>query len=256
MPLPPAPVSVYAAGSLREALTTLARDHEARTGQQIALTFGASGLLRERIERGEGAQLFASADTGHPQRLADAGGWQAPLVFARNQLCALTSDRIRTTPDTLLATLLDPEVRVGTSTPEADPSGDYAWALFRRADAVQRGAYATLDAKALKLTGNPAAPLAPPGRGTYAWLMDEGLADVFLTYRTNAIVAQQEVPRLRVVPLPDDLQVGAAYGLGVRRDAPAAALRFAHSLGEPAAQQLLRSLGFGAPQADDAASLR
>jgi molybdate transport system substrate-binding protein len=36
---------------LREALAGIARDHEARTGQKIALTFGASGLLRERIEQ-------------------------------------------------------------------------------------------------------------------------------------------------------------------------------------------------------------
>ena len=56
------------------------------------------------------------------------------MVFTRNQLCALTSDRVNATPDSLLATLLDPQVRVGTSTPKADPSGDYAWQLFRRAD--------------------------------------------------------------------------------------------------------------------------
>ena len=56
-----APVLVYAAGSLREAFTEIGRDHEARTGQKVALTFGASGLLRERIEKGEPAQVFASA---------------------------------------------------------------------------------------------------------------------------------------------------------------------------------------------------
>jgi hypothetical protein len=54
------PVQVYAAGSLREVLTEIARDHEARTGQKTVLTFAASGLLRERIEKGEAAQVFAS----------------------------------------------------------------------------------------------------------------------------------------------------------------------------------------------------
>ena len=49
------PVVVYAAGSLRDALTEVSRDHEARTGQKLALTFGPSGLLRERIEKGEPA---------------------------------------------------------------------------------------------------------------------------------------------------------------------------------------------------------
>lgn len=68
------------------------------------------------------------------------------------------------TTDNLLATLLQPGVRVGTSTPKADPSGDYAWAMFRRADAVQAGAYATLDGKALKLTGGLDSPKSPAGK--------------------------------------------------------------------------------------------
>ena len=241
------PVRVYAAGSLREALTNIAQDYEARTGQKVALTFGASGLLRGRIEQGEPAQVFASADTDHPQRLAAAGGWQAPVVFTRNQLCALTSDRVNATPDTLLATLLDPQVRVGTSTPKADPSGDYAWALFRQADTLQPGAYAQLDAKALKRTGGASSPKPPAGRGTYAWVMEQRQADVFLTYCTNAVAALAEVPRLRVVQLPAALQVGAAYGLTVRTDAPAPATTFAQTLLQPPAQAVLQRMGFGKP---------
>jgi len=242
-----APVLVHAAGSLREAFTEIARDHEARTGQKVALAFGASGLLRERIEQGEPAQVFASADTDHPRRLAARGGWLAPVVFTRNALCAITSEQISATPDTLLATLLRSDVRVGTSTPKADPSGDYAWALFRLADRVQPGAYAQLDAKALKLTGGADSPKPPAGRGTYAWVMEQRQADVFLTYCTNAVAAQAELPRLRVVPLPAALQVGAAYGLTVRADAPAPAQAVAEALRQPAAQAVLRRLGFGAP---------
>ena len=103
---PAAPLPVYAAGSLREALTTIGADYEARSGQKVALTFGASGLLRQRIEQGEDAQVFASADTDHPQRLAARGGWLAPQVFTRNSLCALTAVHISATPDTMLATML------------------------------------------------------------------------------------------------------------------------------------------------------
>ena len=213
----------------------------------MPLTFGASGLLRERIEKGEPGQVFASADTDHPQHLAVRGGWQAPVVFTRNALCALTSEQISATPDTLLATLLRSDVRVGTSTPQADPSGDYAWALFRQADKIQPGAYAQLDAKALKLTGGADSPKPPAGRGTYAWVMDQRQADVFLTYCTNAVAAQAEVPRLRVVQLPAALQVGAAYGLTVRSDAPAAAQAFASALRQPPAQAVLQRLGFGLP---------
>ncbi len=241
------PVSVYAAGSLREAFTEIATAYEARTGTRIALTFGASGLLRERIEQGEGAQVFASADTQHPQRLASSGAWQAPQVFVRNALCALTAPGLVATPQTLLDAMLRPGVRLGTSTPGSDPSGDYAWALFRRADVLQPGAFAALDAKALQLTGAATSPKPPPGQGTYAWVMASGQADIFLTYCTNAVAAQREVPALGVVAVVPELSVAAAYGLTVRRGASAEATAFAQSLLAALAQQVLARLGFAAP---------
>ena len=241
------PVQVYAAGSLREVFTAIASEHEARTGQKIVLTFGASGLLRERIEKGEPAQVFASADADHPRRLAEQGGWQPPVVFTRNALCALTSDKLAATPATLLATMLQPSVRVGISTPKADPAGDYAWALFGKADALQSGATARLRSKALQLTGGADSPKPPPGRGTYAWVMDQGQADVFLTYCTNAVSAQKEVPRLRIVEIPPELQVGAAYGVTVRIGAPQAADAFLRALLAPPAQAVFNRFGFRQP---------
>lgn len=241
------PVQVYAAGSLREVFTAIASEHEARTGQKIVLTFGASGLLRERIEKGEPAQVFASADTDHPRRLAEQGGWQPPVVFTRNALCALTSDKLAATPATLLATMLQPSVRVGISTPKADPAGDYAWALFGKADALQSGATARLQGKALKLTGGADSPKPPPGRGTYAWVMDQSQADVFLTYCTNAVSAQKEVPRLRIVEIPPELQVGAAYGVTVRIGAPQTADAFLRALLAPPAQAVFNRFGFRQP---------
>lgn len=240
-------VQVYAAGSLREVFTELAAAHQVRTGQRVELSFGASGLLRERIEQGAPAQVFASADTQHPERLAARGGWQAPVVFVRNGLCALTSDQVHATPGTLLATLLRPDIRVGTSTPQADPSGDYAWELFRRAEVAHPGAFAVLDAKALQLTGGASSPKPPAGRSTYAWVMEQGQADVFLTYCTNAIASQRELPRLQVVQVPPELQVGAAYGVSVRSDAPPAAHAFARALLSESARAAFVQRGFAVP---------
>lgn len=241
------PVQVYAAGSLRDALTEIARDHEARMGQKVVLTFAASGLLRERIEQGAPAQVFASADTKHPQRLANQGQWQAPVVFTRNTLCALAQGAVAVTSDTLLSTMLQPQVRLGISTPKADPAGDYAWALFQKADALQPGATARLEAKALQLTGGANSAQAPAGRNTYAWVMEQNRADVFLTYCTNAVAARAEVPSLQVVAVPEALQVGAAYGLTVRAGAPAQAQAFAQAVLQPPAQAVFRRLGFAAP---------
>ena len=62
-----------------------------------------------------------------------------PVVFARNRLCALAAPHFVVTPDTLLDRLLDPRVKLGTSTPKSDPSGDYAWQLFEKADRLASG---------------------------------------------------------------------------------------------------------------------
>lgn len=77
--------------------------------------------------------------------------------------------------------------------------------------------------------------------------MDQGQADVFLTCCTNAVLAQQEVPRLQIVPLPSELQVGAAYGLTLRRDAAPAARDVAATLRSAEAQAVLQRYGFGRP---------
>jgi len=165
-------VRLYAAGSLKAALSEMARVFEASdAGVRVELEFAASGLLRERIERGEAAHVFASADVGHPTKLADAGRATTKVaVFARNQLCALAREGLPVTPATLLDTMLDRTVRLGTSTPKADPSGDYALALFAKADKLKAGARATLAARALQLTGGPTSDKAPAGRNQYAWV--------------------------------------------------------------------------------------
>ena len=67
-------VRVFAAGSLRVALTDVVRAFQAKSaGLQVETEFAASGLLRERIEKGEAVHIFASADMGHPTKLFDAG---------------------------------------------------------------------------------------------------------------------------------------------------------------------------------------
>jgi molybdate transport system substrate-binding protein len=241
------PLQVFAAGSLRPAFTQIAKDFEAQSGQKVQLTFGASGLLRERIEKGEAAEVFASADTDHPLRLASQGVWMQQRVFTRNALCALTSAQVQATPENLLGTMLAPNIRLATSTPKADPSGDYAWALFAKAEALQRGAQATLEAKALKLTGAADSPRPPGQRNAYAWLMDDDKADIFLTYCTNAVLAQAEVTRLKVVSIPPALQVAAAYGMTVKFSHQARGQKFADYLLSAPAQAVLATLGFGAP---------
>jgi molybdate transport system substrate-binding protein len=182
----------------------------------------------------------------HPEKLASSG-WGSPVVlFARNQLCALVQSDVEVTTDNLLITLMNQKVRVGTSTPKADPSGDYAWVLFRKADTIKPGSFATLSGKALQLTGGPESEKAPEGRNQYGWIMGQKKADVFLTYCTNAVLARKDVPALRIIRIPEDLSGGADYGLLVRNGAPNEAWKLAVYILSPEGQKILRQYGFEA----------
>jgi ABC-type molybdate transport system substrate-binding protein len=241
-----ADVVVYAAGSLRAPLTDLAREFERATGNTVTLTFGASGLLRDRINSGERVDVFASANMEHPQSLAALGWTPKGERFARNKMCMLAASNVDVTTETALATMLDPRVKIGTSTPKADPSGDYAWEVFRKADGVEAGAFATLSAKARQLTGGPQSP-PPSGRNVYGSLVATGDADIFLTYCTNAEQARQEMPAMQVIKLPAAPGVGADYGVAVRHDASMPARDFAAYLRSADGFKRLASYGFDLP---------
>lgn len=244
-------LTVYAAGSLRAALTLVARDFEAGPGGvPVRLVFGAAGLLRERIEAGEPADVYASANLAHPQALADAGRAGPVRHFARNSLCALAAPGFELQGRTLFERLLDPAVKLGTSTPGADPSGDYAFELFERAEAcgaLPAGGAQRLKAKALQLTGGAQAPKPGGDRNVYGTIVASGRADVFITYGTNAAIACSERPGLRALPIPAEAHVAADYGLVVLEPASEDALRFAACLCAAPAQARLQALGFAPP---------
>ena len=242
-------VIVFAAGSLRGALTEVATAWQAVAPQaSVAFTFGASGLLKDRLAGGERADVFASANMEHPQALAAAGRAGAPRPFARNQLCALVAPGIDASPQTLVGRLLDAKVRVGTSTPKADPSGDYAWMMFERIEQSGRsGAFATLSGKALQLTGGPNSPAPPAGRSVYGAVMAAGQADICITYCTGAVVAAREVPSLRVVEVPPEVNVSATYGVVPMMGGAAGGAAFVDFLLSPAGQAVLARHGFAPP---------
>jgi molybdenum ABC transporter molybdate-binding protein len=234
-------LTLFAAGSLKAALSDVVENYSEEYGRSVTTAFGPSGLMRGRIEEGETAHVFASANMRHPRTLESDGRGGPVALFARNQLCALARPEVEVGTDTLLSVMLDEQIRVGTSTPKADPSGDYAFELFEKS-----GRADVLKAKALQLTGGPDSAKPPEGRNAYAWVLDSDQADVFLTYCTNAVLAKAEVDALQIIQVPPDLSVGADYGLIVLDDAPAHAWHLAMYILSPAGQAVLRDYGFEA----------
>jgi molybdate transport system substrate-binding protein len=241
------PVRLHAASSLRGALTEVIKGFEAESGLKVEAKYGPSGLLRKEIGKGAKAGVFALANMEHPVALSKDGKSGPVSMFARNRLCALVKPGLAVTPATLLEKMLDPAIKVGTSTPKVDPSGDYAFESFERAEKVKPGAAEALKKKALQLTGGPDSPPPPKDRSVYGMVVAEGKADIFLTYCTNAVVAKRENPGQEIVALPDALAVGADYGLTVMKDASANDRKLAGYILSPKGQSVLASHGFAPP---------
>lgn len=241
-------VDLVAAGSLNLALSQVADAFLAKTGIKVTQTYGPSGTLRQQIEGGLRPDVFASADTASPRALAREGLAGPVQVFARNQIVAVVRSGFGQTAgqSNLLDVLLDPATRIGTSTPVADPLGDYTQRVFQKADAIVPGAEATLEAKAAQLVGgNPSAPPVPTGANSLVYFLNtQQTVDIFISYATSAVQARTLDPTLRIIFLPRELSVAALFGLTVFNSASSDGPQFADYVLSRQGQRILATYGF------------
>ncbi len=234
---------VYGAGSLREAVGQIAAEFGQAHGLAVTTQFGPSGRMRERIEKGERADLFASADVGHARRLVDDGRASVMAVFARNAVCLLSPAQFGATTETALDKLLAPGVKLGMSPPKVDPLGDYTVRLFEMAERARPGSAAALQSRAVVLDLPPGAP--PPRSGDAdADAIQNGRVDASIVYCSGRDRYARLLPDATLVQFPPAFQVGPEYGLAVLKDARPAALLLALTILSPGGQTIMAQRGF------------
>ncbi|MFO3905798.1 molybdate ABC transporter substrate-binding protein [Enterobacter hormaechei] len=224
---------VLAAGSLRRVWPQLM----AHFPEPVETLFGPAGLLRERIESGEACDLFASASLDHPQTLWAAGRAQSVVSFASNRLCLTVRSEVLGDSDNWFSVLTRADLRVATSTPGADPSGDYTRMLFARigdaGEAVRK--------RALALVGGPRSAPIPAGRLAAEWIIHSGQAEVFIGYASYA-APLREIAGLTVIDIPAPFNPRAEYGCAVITPQGKALADF---LVSAKAKLILHQAGFG-----------
>jgi ABC-type molybdate transport system substrate-binding protein len=239
-----AEIRVMAAGSLKDAFTSVFADFSKRYGAGFVPVWGPSGVLRERLQKGEVFDVFASAALPHAQTLTDAGISGPSVLFIRNALCVVTTAGNPVDTGNLIETLLKPDIRIGTSTPVSDPSGDYTWEIFHRIDAQRPGAFKILSGKAQQLIGGPTSAPAVNGRSPLLVALDDHGIDLFIYYCSGAREIVKASSNYKSVELPPELSVGPEYGLTVSLKAQPGAADFAMYLLSPQGQATLKAFGF------------
>jgi molybdate transport system substrate-binding protein len=197
----------------------------AGSGGAVSFEFGPSGLLKERLEKRERADLFASANMEHPRALAIPTPTRTWATSCRSCSIPRRSSAL-------------------------DSQGRSLWRLRvagLRARGEAEGAYEVLSRKALQLSGGPTSPPPPKDRNLYAMLLATGQAEIFLTYCTNAEAAKREEKSLLIVALPESLAVAADYGMATMNGASPAGKSFAAFLLGPEGQRVLGRSGFAPP---------
>jgi molybdate transport system substrate-binding protein len=237
-------IRVMAAGSLKDVFTTIFADYTKQYGGSFSPVWGPSGVLRERLQKGEAFDVFASAGLPHAQVLTEAGASGPSVLFVRNALCIVTDADRQLDTGNLVETLLKPEIRIGTSTPVSDPAGDYTWEMFHKIDTQRPGAFEILSKKAQQLDGSTATATPVNGRPRMLAALDDRQIDLFISYCSGARAIVKASSKYKSVGLPPELAVGAEYGLTVSRKAAPGAADFAMYLLSPQGQSSLHSFGF------------
>lgn len=239
------PLRLYAAGSLRNALTPLLAAFSESHALDVMTTFGPAGLLSAKIEQGDEVDLFASANCAHPLRLKMLGLVQDTVVFTRNHLCIAMRNVPELTSQHWLSALCDPRFVLSTSTPGNDPGGDYAFQLFERIEQRHPGTGRLLCDRAKPLVGGSMTHNVPPGMTAGSYLIRSGQSDMHIGYSSYLPLLLNQ-PDLHVVMVPPAYNVTAEYMLALLNPVRPETRLLADTILSPQGQEFLVSNGFTA----------
>lgn len=79
-------LTIFAASSLTDVFTDITDKFENATGVKAVIGFGSSGILRQKLEGGAPADIYATASLRHAELLIEQGFIDSYSVFARNHL--------------------------------------------------------------------------------------------------------------------------------------------------------------------------
>ncbi|BCA57252.1 molybdate ABC transporter substrate-binding protein [Sphingomonas sp. HMP6] len=228
----PAPVTVFAAASLTDALQAVGKSYTARTGVPVRFSFAASNLLAKQIEAGARADLFVSADQLWMDHVARAGflvaGSRSNLLRGRLVLIAPADSRtrLRIAPNFPLAQALGPTGRLAVGDPAYVPAGLYAKTALTRL-----GIWPSVEGK-----------LAPADNVRVALsYVARHAAPLGIVYETDAR-AERGVMIIGI--FPESSHPPIDYPAAIVRGAGPAARGFATYLGGAEAKAIFRRFGF------------
>jgi molybdate transport system substrate-binding protein len=229
-----APLTVFAAASLKESMDAAAAAFRVGTGQDVRVSYAASSALARQIEQGAPADVFISADRDwmdelQNKSLIDAGTRHDLLG---NTLVLIAPKDSAAKPLTLragrdLTPLLGRDGRIALALTASVPAGKYAKASF-----ISLGMWDALQSRAAEAENVRAALL----------LVARGETPLGVVYGSDALAE----PRVRVLAtFPPSSHPEIVYPVArLRASAHPQAAAFVQWLQTPDATAIFRKYGF------------
>jgi molybdate transport system substrate-binding protein len=220
-------VVVFAAASLTDAVTEIARDFGNRSGARVVMSFGGSNDLARQIRAGAPADVFVSASAARMDEVVRAG-----LVRPEDRVDLLSNRLVVVVPARSGLKLEAPQDllrtrRLALGDPEAVPAGIYAREWLER-----MGLWARLRERVVPALDVRAALVA----------VESGAVDAGVVYRTDVALAKG----VRVafeVPAGENPRILYVAGL-LASSSKKAARAFFEDLQSPSARSVFERLGF------------
>jgi molybdate transport system substrate-binding protein len=226
-------INVFAAASLKEAFTNIARSYESGHPRvQIHLNFAGSQVLAAQINGGAAADVFASAAEKKLDQIKYAK--ETRRIFVQNHLTIVVRTGL---PDIQTAQDLSKALKIVVAD-ESVPAGHYSGIFFDlAAKKFGKAWFQTVRARIVSREQDVKAVLAK---------VKLGEADAGIVYNSDAVTAGNGVVQ---VPIPDDLNTLAEYPVAVPSTATNAdgGRDFIRFLFAPTSQQELEKDGFLSP---------
>jgi len=229
----PAPLTVFAAASLKESLDEAATAYERGGGAPVRVSYAASSALARQIEQGAPADVFVSADQAwmdalQEQKLIDPAS-RRNLLGNTLVLVAPKDSKVQVAlkPGLDLAALLGADGRLALALTNSVPAGKYA-----KQSLVKLGAWEGVKSRTAEAENVRAALL----------LVARGEAPLGIVYGSDALAE----PKVRVVAtFPADAHAAIVYPIArVAASTNPQAKAFVHWLQTPAARAIFARHGF------------
>ncbi|UXM94604.1 molybdate ABC transporter substrate-binding protein [Bartonella sp. HY329] len=239
-------IEIYAAGSLNSCFNAIKDKWQQQLDNaQLAFRFGPAGLLYQEIVNGERPDIFCSANKAWPQSLFEAGLTSEPTHFINNRLCCTVLKDSNIDENNLIESFMQLDLKIGISTPKADPGGDYALEVFKNFEKLYKGSFERLLKQAQMLVGG--ALINEANIGLKKTLFDSLIhrqSDIIIGYYSNAKQQCELNTAFRLIELPTALAVNARYYMAMMNPTTKAAQQFSNYLLAPETHKIFKDFGF------------